>query len=66
MLERIRQWWCSHRYDLADLKPRGADGMVSCRCYRCQAVHTADRGLHLPGVLDRNSNTVGPRAEGGG
>lgn len=56
MLTRIKQWLCSHRYDLTDLTRRDAAGLVRCRCYKCGAVHAADCGLHLPGVFDRNRN----------
>lgn len=56
MLDWIRRALCSHRYDLADLSARDKDGMVSCRCYKCGAVHRADYGLALPGVFDRNSD----------
>lgn len=59
MLTRIKQWLCSHRYDLADLTRRDTSGQVRCRCYKCGAEHVADCGLHLPGVFDRNSNIRG-------
>lgn len=59
MLTRIRQWLCSHRYDLADLSRRDASGMVHCRCYKCGGVFTAECGLTLPGVFDRNSAAAG-------
>jgi hypothetical protein len=55
MLTRLKQWLCTHRYDLADLQSRDADGMVSCACYKCGKVDRADCGLHLPGTFDRNT-----------
>jgi hypothetical protein len=51
----LRRKICSHRYDLADLQPRDAAGKVSCRCHKCGAILTAECGLTLPGVFDRNS-----------
>jgi hypothetical protein len=55
VLTRIKQWLCSHRYDLADLVGRDAKGNVSCACHKCGKVSRADCGLHLPGYFDRNS-----------
>jgi hypothetical protein len=65
VLTRIKQWLCSHRYDLADLSKRDAAGLVRCRCYKCGAVHVADCGLHLPGAFDRNSNAGVTTVDGG-
>jgi hypothetical protein len=36
------------------MQTRDTDGIVRCRCYKCDAIHAADCGLHLPGVFDRN------------
>jgi hypothetical protein len=52
----IRQWLCSsHRFDLADMKLRDAEGIVRCRCYKCGGVFAAEYGLGLPGAFDRNT-----------
>lgn len=51
---------CEHRYDLADIQPRGHGGIMSCRCYKCGAIHFAEYGLALPGTFDRNSNAGVP------
>lgn len=58
MMTRFKQWLCSHRYDLADLRPRDAGGMVSCACRKCGKVNRADCGLHLPGYFDRNTTSA--------
>lgn len=55
MLTRIKQWLCSHRFDLADMQPRDARGIVRCRCYKCGGMFAAEYGLALPGVFDRNT-----------
>lgn len=67
MLTRLKQWLCSHRYDLKDLQPRDSAGLVHCRCYKCGGIFTAEYGLALPGVFDRNSAPVsGVQASDGG
>jgi hypothetical protein len=59
MLTRLKQWFCAHRFDLADLSRRDANGKVRCACRLCGKVCEATHGLALPGLFDRN--TTGKR-----
>jgi hypothetical protein len=51
-----QEWTCEHRHDLADMSDRDANGLVHCRCYKCDKLFSAEYGLALPGIFDRNSN----------
>jgi hypothetical protein len=59
VLTKIKQWLCSHRFDLAHMQTRDEHGIVRCRCYKCGGMFAAEYGLALPGVFDRNSSSRG-------
>lgn len=52
-----QQWFCQHRFDLADLSKRDAEGLVHCPCYKCGKELSAEYGLGLPGCFDRNTTS---------
>jgi hypothetical protein len=47
MLTRLRQLFCSHRFDLRDLWPRNETGNVRWPCWKCDKVFKAECGLDI-------------------
>jgi hypothetical protein len=52
MLTTLRQWLCSHRIALDNLRRTSPD-RVECQCHRCGKMLTAEYGIALKGTWER-------------
>ena len=57
--QRLKQWFCSHLYDIADLPKtayRDTDNKLHWPCCKCGKEFIGDYGLQVPGDKIINSD----------